>query len=383
LISGSCNAYEAMLQFTPALSKGTVVPYTLIRHFLQNSIVRYIRFFPALLMCSVLFLSACNNNPKRHTRTIEPAFYYWKSGFQLSGYEKTKMDSLNINTLYVKFFDVDWDEVTRQPIPKAVISFKEKPDFAIIPTVFITNESLQQTDSAKTGWLADKIVTLVKAILAKDSLALPAEIQIDCDWSASTKEKYFALLKNIRKLLPGVVLSATIRLYQTKYYDKAGVPPVEKGLLMCYNMGNLKDVATGNSIIETAELKKYIGNLGSYPLELDVALPIFSWKVWFTGGNYNGIIRDLPDTLLYSRLFTKNNNSFTAVSDTQVAGYGIKKGDVIRLETSEKSVVLAAAETVSARLKNTRCRVSLYHLDSLLLSKYSTNELESMYHSFR
>jgi hypothetical protein len=383
LVTGSGNSNEALLQFTLSITKGSLLLNTFTQHFRQNSVSRYTRPLFGSFLCAALLLSACNDHTKHITRTVQPAFYYWKSIFQLSAYEKARMDSLKIDTLYVKFFDVDWDEATRQPVPKAVISFKEKPGFAIIPTVFITNESLQQMDSLKTGWLAGKIVSLVKGILAKDSLAAPTELQIDCDWSVSTKEKYFSLLKQVKLLMPATKLSATIRLYQTKYYDRAGVPPVDKGLLMCYNMGNLKDIAAVNSIIETAELKKYIGNLGDYPLPLDVALPIFSWKVWFSKGVYNGIIRDLPDTLLNNKTFTKNNNSFTVQSDTLLAGYNFKRGDVIRLEKSDVNTVLQAAAMVSSKLKNTRCRVSLYHLDAVLLSKYSTNELESIFNSLR
>jgi hypothetical protein len=337
----------------------------------------------SLLAMAVLFLSACNDSPKHAPRSIEPAFYYWKSTYNPSPYENARMDSLNIKTLYLKFFDVDWDDVRHLPVPQAIIRLREKPAATIIPVVFITNESLQQMDSSKTGWLADKMVTLIKAILQKDSLALPAELQIDCDWSASTKDKYFALLKSIKQLLPGITLSATIRLYQTKYFDKAGVPPVDRGLLMCYNMGNLKKIDAGNSIIETAELKKYIGNLGDYPLPLDVALPIFNWKVWFRKGQYEGITEEMPDEVLQSMAFTKNGNNYTAVVDMNVGGYEFKEGDVLRRENSDADVVLQCAKIVSDKLKNTRCRVSLYHLDSVLLSKYSTNELESMYNSLR
>jgi hypothetical protein len=333
--------------------------------------------------CAVFFVHACNRSEKHSPRTVNHAFYYWKSNFRLSAYEKSKADSLNIDTLYVKFFDVDWDEATRQPIPKAVVSFKEKPAFAIIPAVFITNESLQQMDVGKANWLAGKIVTLVQGLITKENLPQPSEIQIDCDWSASTKEKYFALLQQVKALLPGITLSATIRLYQTKYHRKAGVPPVDKGLLMCYNMGNLKDVTAGNSIIEVAELKKYIDNLDNYPLPLDVALPVFNWQVWFGKDGYKGIIRDWPWDFAGDRLFVKNGNKLTVQADTLLNGYDLKKGDVIRLETSDGKEVLAAAQLVSGRLKNTCCRVSLYHLDSLLLSKYSTNELESIFNCLR
>ena len=71
------------------------------------------------------------------------------------------------------------------------------------------------------------------------------------------------------------MLSATIRLHQLKFIGESGIPPVDKGLLMCYNMGDLHRLRISNSILETAELKKYIKQLSVYPLKLDVAfLPV-------------------------------------------------------------------------------------------------------------
>lgn len=323
------------------------------------------------------------NNGQHSPRSVTPAFYYWKSAYQLSAYEQRRLDSLRVKTLYVKFFDVDWDELTQQPIPKAVVNFAQAPVATIIPTVFITNQSLQQLSPTQAAELPDKISRLIQGILEKYKLPAPTEVQIDCDWSESTKDTYFALLKKIKAGFPKAQLSATIRLYQTKYYQKAGVPPVDKGLLMCYNMGNLKTLGTYNSIIENVELEKYIGNLNSYPLPLDVALPIFNWKVWFRQGLYKGITEELPDSLLHSAVFAQSQHQFTALYDTVLQGYELRKGDVLRWETSDYPVVLAAANSINAKLKNTQCRVSLYHLDSLLLSKFSIHELEDLFNGLR
>lgn len=327
-------------------------------------------------------MGACNDG--QHTpRTVEPAFYYWKSAYQLSAYEQRCLDSLRVKTLYVKFFDVDWDELTHQPIPKAVVNFAQAPVATIIPTVFITNQTLQQASPAQAAELPGKITQLIKGILEKYQLPAPTEVQIDCDWAESTKDTYFSLLKKIKAGFPSAQLSATIRLYQTKYHQKAGVPPVNKGLLMCYNMGNLKTLGTANSIIENAELEKYIGNLNSYPLPLDVALPIFNWKVWFRQGLYKGITEELPDSLLHGPVFAQSKYRFTALYDTVLHGYELRKGDVLRWETSDYPVVLTAAKSIANKLKNTQCRVSLYHLDSLLLSKFSIHELEDLFNGLR
>ena len=150
---------------------------------------------------------------------------------------------------------------------------------------------------------------------------------------------------------------------------------------MCYNMGNLKDPASKNSILETEELKKYIGNLSTYPLPLDVAFPLFDWKVLYRNNVYAGLIQGLPDAAFSSSFCSKTSNRYHVLKDTLLQGYNLRKGDMIRDEQSDIKEVLAAENEIAKHLKNTPLRVSLYHLDSVILSKYSTHELESIYNS--
>jgi hypothetical protein len=146
-------------------------------------------------------------------------------------------------------------------------------------------------------------------------------------------------------------------------------------------MGNLKDPATKNSILETTELKKYTGNLSNYPLPLDIALPLFNWKVLYRNNMYTGLIQNLPDAVFSNSFSTKTGNRFQILKDTLLQGYDLRKADIIRDEQSDIKEVLAAAKEISKQLKNTQLRVSLYHLDSVILSKYTTHELESIYNS--
>ncbi|MEP6674984.1 MAG: hypothetical protein ABJA78_07510 [Ferruginibacter sp.] len=341
---------------------------------------------------------SCNNTSAHPPRIIDRAFYFWKSSWQPGSYEKQKLDSLKVNDIYLKYFDVAWDAGSHQPMPVAMIRFKEKPAYNITPVVFITNECLQQTDTLQIKDLADKILSAIVTINTTNAIDSIKEIQIDCDWSATTREKYFALLREIREKLyrisnkeQGILkkeefkvqLSCTIRLYQIKYRDKAGIPPVNKGLLMCYNMGNLKNISSANSIIEKKEFDKYITGLSSYPLPLDIALPIFDWKVWFRNGQYHGITEAFPDSLLLSPVFIKKENRYYVTCDTLLQGYDFKKGDLLRYEESRLRDIIDIADDVSLHLKNTRCKVALYHLDAVLLNKYSTHELESIYNSLR
>lgn len=347
----------------------------------------HLKNHPLLLILIVPFslalLCYCNQQPAK--KNVERAFYYWKSVVKLSGFEMRRLDSLKVTTIYLKFFDVDWDATTKGPVPLAKVGIPDTTlllKYHIIPTVFITNGCLQKIDSVQTLLLAGKVYRLIVDIATTGGIHQINEIQIDCDWTASTSNRYFLLLRTIKQLSQ-VALSATIRLHQVKFVGGNGVPPVSRGLLMCYNMGNLKNAAIKNSILETSELKKYTGNLAAYPLPLDVALPLFDWMVLFHNNTYTGLVENLPADRFTKSFTQTNDNRITLLKDTTLAGYEFKKGDILRREESSITEVLAAATTINKRLKNLNLRVSLYHLDSLTLNKYTTHEMESIYNCFR
>lgn len=332
-----------------------------------------------LAVCAWLLFSC---TAQRKERGVERSFYYWKSTFHFSPFELSRLDSLGVNTLYVKFFDVDWDPQQQKPVPVAKLQGSGDAwpvNKWAIPVVFITNSCIQQIDSGRAKELAEHITSLLYDLKQTVDIRCVPELQIDCDWSATTKNTYFYLLQQIRQMNPGKMISATIRLHQVKFADRTGIPPADRGLLMCYNMGNLKNPATGNSILETSELKKYTGKLEYYPLPLDAAFPIFNWKVLFRDNVYKGLVQDLPDEML-TPLFTRaSGNRFHLLKDTLLQGYDLRRGDVLRNEESDYKELLETAETISRSIKNTSLRVSLYHLDSVLLNKYSLHELETVF----
>ena len=334
------------------------------------------------LLILSLIISSCNGNEQ--PRQIERSFYYWKSVLYFNNFEHQKLEDLKVKTMYIKFFDVDWDEVLNKPMPVAkmqtlIVGLHKY--VSIIPVVFITNECIQKIDSSQIGKLSENIYGLILEIKRSAGFNNFPEVQIDCDWTAATKDKYFQLLNTTKQKTPNTKLSCTIRLHQIKFLSKTGIPPVDRGLLMCYNMGNLKNPATKNSILETEELKKYIGNLDTYPLPLDVAFPLFNWKVLYRNNMYTGLIQGLPGETFSSSFCIKTGDRYHILKDTLLQGYDLRKGDMLRDEQSDIKEVLSAANEIGKHLKNTPLRVSLYHLDSVILNKYSTHELESIYNS--
>ncbi len=326
----------------------------------------------------LLLLCACG----REERKVQRSFYYWKTVFDLSPKELQTLQQLSMQTLYVKFFDVDWDETTAsaKPVAKSIFAKSPPKNLSITPVVFITQEPLQYLAEKGLDSLAANLASMLSSIAATNKLFLSHEIQLDCDWTAATKDKYFYLLQRLKQqpFFQGKIISATIRLHQLKFISQNGVPPVDKGLLMCYNMGNLRYPQTDNSIIDEDELKKYISKLNTYPLPLDVALPVFDWWVLFEGDAYKGLVRDFTPA---NKDAKKNRIDFA--KDTVINAREFKAGQWLRHETSNAETVKRCAGLISEKLKAKELAVILYHLDEQNLTKYTLHELESFYNSLR
>ncbi len=343
------------------------------------------RLFSKIIAGTIFFLASCHSTPGRKNVTVSRGFYYWKSVFRNIADEQNVLKKEKVSKLYIKFFDVDWNYGTHQPFPLARILFADKPDsvLQIIPVVFITNRCLNQLDSSSVPALAARIAALLENICTASDIKNIPETQVDCDWTEKTKNKYFYLLNELHKhaFFSARLLSATIRMYQAKYKQRTGVPPVDKGLLMAYNMGNIRNPSAGNSILDPAELDKYIRDIGSYPLPLDLALPLFGWYVWFNSDqSYKGLIHEYdfvsPDSLPVEH---QPGGRFRFVKDYSVAGFSFRKGDILRKEDSSFEDIIKAGELFAKHYTGTDITLSCFHLDSLILKKYPPDVLEKIF----
>lgn len=328
------------------------------------------------LLLLVLFFGSCK--PGRKVNTY---FYYWKTVYRQNTTESAYLQHLQTRKLYVRMMDVDIDEGGVNPVPVSPISFENKlPDtIAIVPVVFIVNNVLRQMNKAQLAGLARKIVHFVDGKVNQAGKSAYAELQVDCDWTAETRDNYFYLLSALKPLLAHKTLSATLRLHQVKTQRASGVPPVNRVMLMCYNMGNLRKYGDQNSIIQLSELKKYIGdNLGSYPIKMDVGLPLFSWAVAFRDKAYIGIAKRINFINLNAqdKFQSQGNNLYEAKTD--LPEYGLKKSDIIRWESAPVSDLNAVATYLSHYIKQDTVNVIWFHLDEPVLKNYKYEELEKV-----
>ena len=353
------------------------------------------------LLC-VFLMTACHTTtspPMVHK--VQKSFYHWKQTLHFQQPDYQTIQALQLNTLYVRFFDIIWQPPTGA-IPTAIIRFDSQvPDsLTLIPCVYIENKVFQQLEgNEEVEDLAEKSAKKIQSLLQKSGQSTIEEIQLDCDWSGTTRQKYFHFLAHFRKqwdnlsqpapnsrgnIGKNLTLSATIRLHQIKYPKKTGVPPVDRGMLMYYNMGKIKEPKTRNSILDNQIGRQYISAQTEYDLPLDIALPIFEWGVWFQKGEFAGIFNDMHEAQLTKMgdFRQLKDNVYLLEKDTVMGNRYLRNGEVIRLEGVEAGALEEAAQLCREVMNTKELRVAFYHWDLDLIDRQGVDFLKEVYESF-
>lgn len=292
-----------------------------------------------LILLSFIFLIVSTifimKNEKSQDLTI--SFYSWENSFNQK--EITEK-------LYIKVLDIAYS--TKLEIIKS--NLQEKPkDF--IPVVYITNETMQNVDFSL---ISNAIIQGLKNYEFK-------ELQIDCDWSNSTQSNYFKLLEDLKTKL-NKTLSVTIRLHQIKYYTKTGVPNVDYGVLMYYNMSNITDINTKNSILDNDIAKKYHYNFENYKLKLKLALPLYSQAIQFRENKALSIFEGVEKNDFDANFIEISPNLYKVLNSTYFKGRYIYKDDVFRFEDVKKEDLKIALEDFMNLTKNRFDEIIFYTL---------------------
>ncbi|MEL6972907.1 MAG: hypothetical protein AAFO02_22275 [Bacteroidota bacterium] len=330
------------------------------------------KFTTALI---TLFCLSCQPEPC----STQLAFYHWKTEVSLQETEQTYLEQLPAQRLYLRLFDVDWEPNAQVAAPKADAQIDLLPDIAIVPTVYITNRTIAQLDKKGLSELSERISERVTQKLQDQALV---ELQIDCDWTTRTREGYFFLLTQLREQLPEeTLLSATLRLHQYRWPEKTGVPPVDRTMLMFYNMGDLEEWEEPNSILNLDKATAYLQHTNTYPLPIDLALPLFRWGILFRHGKMIKLINGLTaEEVMGAGGIPLDDKQvrFRIPKSTYLQGYYLYAEDELRLENIQPKVLVEAAQLLHALPCTGERFLSFYHLDSTLLEAFPATALQQV-----
>ena len=266
------------------------------------------------LIVSFIFIQTKKQEP------INISFYHWENTYN----QKEIKEKVHIKVLDISF---------SSKVEVINTIFQTKPNNSFVPVVYITNDTMKNVDYSI---ISNQIIKNLKAT----NLSFE-ELQIDCDWSSITQSNYFKLLEDLKVKL-NKTLSATIRLHQIKYYVKTGIPPVDYGVLMYYNMSDISDINTKNSILDNDIAKKYHYNFDSYKLKLKLALPLYSQAIQFRENKALDIFEGAEKKDFDENFKALDNNKYEVINSTYFKGRYVYKGDIFRFEDSEKEDIKTA-----------------------------------------
>ncbi|WP_255078348.1 hypothetical protein [Lacihabitans sp. CCS-44] len=322
----------------------------------------------------VLLFASCKseNAPK----DLQRAVYFWKTNFELSQKEKVFLEENEIKKIYLRFFDVDM--LQNEAIPKGIVSIKTKVNQEIVPTVFITNRVFERLKFEQIEVLSTNVLGQINKISNAHK-----EIQFDCDWTLSTKNKYFFFLENIKEKSPkSMKFSATIRLHQIKFYEKTGIPPVDEGVLMLYNTGDWRKLSAENSLFDAQTTMNYLDNLSEYRINLTFAFPFFQQVLAYRNGIFYTFIKNCTlSEIKVNEAFekTKTENQFLCKKDVQFKNISFRENDILKFENSEFEKVNKTKNRILQKTKALKTTIILYHLDEKSLSNYNQRQIQEFF----
>ncbi len=322
---------------------------------IKKTITICLRWRLFFLFC-LLLLFACEKEPHPYS------FYYWRTNLTLNTAEQQALQH-STDSLYVRYFDVDKRAGKFHALASVVKRESFVTDKRIVPVVFITNRTFLYITDKEINELAKKIADTIEKKSQRFGLNITDEIQIDCDWTAGTREDYFKFLRILQKITSKEI-SVTLRPHQVKFKEKTGIPPVKKVFLMCYSTSSPLKNSDKNSILDVALLKDYLKNIGDYPIKnIAVALPIYSWGIVTNHLGKHKLINALNKQSVANESFKQlSNNEVEILQDGFYFGFFLNKGFRIKIEEISPQQMQQMVDFLNKKI--VQYDIIYYHLDS-------------------
>lgn len=348
------------------------------RQHLSESVRSMRHFFATLMLLalSVFLWNSCTHTMENAVPRPAPSVYYWRTIWKLSATERGFLQTHRIGKIYLRYFDVSTQDGNAFPVGTVMFKDSLPANMEFVPTVFIDEQCLR----GDMQELAERIVQRICRITDTHDVPNVREIQLDCDFTARSRETYFRLLRHAREVLrkEGLGLSVTIRLHQLSM----PAPEADYGVLMMYNTGNFRQQNGHNPILDLRDVQPYLSHLKDYPLPLCAAYPNYAWTLAFKQDRFHAILygADLADSTLFHRL---DENTYTTVSARDIyygdASVHLVPGEKIIRHACSATELLRIKEALAKRRPDLHRQIIIYHLDSTNLQRYETNEYQMFY----
>lgn len=305
---------------------------------LSTAVVCFLLSIGLTLSCS---------KPKPMPTTMR-SVYYWSTTLNMDSVKTAFMRNYDISRMYIRYFDVVADQSGRA-VPNATLKFAtDVPQgIDIVPTVFVMPECLRQDRSR----LASLIVKRVVQMNETNDVYNVKEIQIDCDWTQSTRQLYAEFMQAMMRECHSrhLKLSSTIRLHQLAQTP----PPADRGVLMMYNTGDATDIRCHKPILDMHDAAPYLPRLNDYKLKLSTAYPIFTWRILFRGGRFVGFIHNDGE-------------------------YPILPSDSIALRQPSAADIIEAVNVIGSRRQDANNEIILFDLNNHNINRLKHKDYEKI-----
>jgi hypothetical protein len=321
---------------------------------------------------------------------VIPAVFRWRNTPGLDRRERLAVEEHQAQRVYFKIVDIDWGEgygaypVSKVKVPHEwrvrdgqVAPWTDRVE--LVPCIHISNATFEKIDDAASLLLAKNLLRKLR----QESPPTIHGVLLDCDWNATTRDRFFILAGTLNDSLD-IPVTAMLRLHQFADPSGTGVPPVDRCMLVPFNSGTAPDGVGNGSHFDEASAERYFRKSGSYPLPLDLALPAIGWGVHFRDEVAQGFLDEarLDEALMLGLLSGERNAVMTVTREDPERRPELRLGDEVHVERISPELIARIVDLASTAVNTDTMAVAFFEVGSPSFQRLDSASVQQMWRRF-